>query len=538
MVENIGGIGTVKLTRRQVLAGAAAGAAVVAAEGFADTVAGETMTKSNQPGRPNILIIKSDQHNARCLGVNGHNQVKTPNLDKLAGGGVNFTSAFVQNPICTPSRMCYLTGQYPHNHGEYGLSDGGGLFPNSLPSMFSEIKKLGYKTGIVGHIHIKDDWLQPHCDQYRNMHGKDNCYDKYLDAKGMLALRDDLSYKGHKQILDACASELSFEDSYEGYVMRSFNEFLDDIPADQPFFYQMDPLHPHENYIPTKEFWDMYEGVELELPPNADEDLASKTPNQKVTRDACRYAYTWVFEPKEYEAGRRRKLRGYYGCISQVDHLVGLARKKLREMGREENTIIVYCSDHGDFALEHGLLEKAPGISYDAILRVPFIWHWPAGGFAKGTVEELVESVDVFPTICSLLGINTPDTVDGLDISPMLKGDKKPLKDFIVAEFPLSKTIRTKEWKLCHRPRGMYKVKEDVGELYHVSEDLWEMKNLYADPKYSNIREELRRRLFDWIQLTTRYDNYYPFDFAKGKDGKKTVTHLKTLLDKENVNYL
>jgi len=70
--------------------------------------------------RPNLLIIKSDQHNARCIGVNGHPQVKTPNLDDLAGSGVNFTRAFVQNPICSPSRMSYLTGQYVHNHGVFG----------------------------------------------------------------------------------------------------------------------------------------------------------------------------------------------------------------------------------------------------------------------------------------------------------------------------------------------------------------------------------------------------------------------------------
>ena len=217
--------------------------------------------------------------------------------------------------------------------------------------------------------------------------------------------------------------------------------------------------------------------------------------------------------------------------------MVGLARKKLREIGREEKTIIVYCADHGDFALEHGFLEKAPGISYDAITRTPFIWYWPEGDFSKGTVEELVESVDVFPTICSLLGVRAPDTVDGKDISAMLRGDTRPIRDFAITEFPLSRTIRTKEWKLCHRPRGMYRDNEDVGELYHVSQDPWEMNNLYNDQTYCSIRENLRRKLFDWAQMTTRVGCHWPSKPA-GADGKATLTGLSNLLDEGSINYL
>ena len=130
---------------------------------------------------PNVLIIKSDQHNARCLGVNGHGQVHTPHLDAFASRGVNFTRAFVQNPICTPSRMCYLTGQYVHNHGIYGLS-GNERVPDGLPSLFSTFKAAGYRTGIVGHVHVDGAWLQPHCDLYRDLHDEarpgDTPYDR------------------------------------------------------------------------------------------------------------------------------------------------------------------------------------------------------------------------------------------------------------------------------------------------------------------------------------------------------------------------
>ena len=490
--------------------------------------------------RPDVLIIKSDQHNARCLGVNGHRQVRTPHLDALARRGVNFTRAFVQNPICTPSRMCYLSGQYAHNHGVFGLT-GNERVPAGLPSLFSVFRAAGYRTGIVGHVHVAASWLQPHCDQYRDLHDEsrpgDTPYDRYLKAKGLLRLRDDEAYRGRSQILDACASELAFEDTHEGYCLQSLSDFLAELPAEQPFLYQLDPLHPHQNYLPARPFWELYDGVELELPPSADEDLSSKPPHQQRLLER-HHNYDWVFEPRTYEAGRRRKLQGYYGCISQVDHLVGLALQRLQELGRADNTIVIYCSDHGDFALEHGFLEKAPGISYDAITRVPFIWSWPAGELAAGvTVAELVESVDLFPTLCRLAQVAAPDTLDGCDLTPLLRGGTGAVREFAVTEFPLSRTIRTRHWKLCHRPRGMFAPGDDEGELYHLAADPWEMRNLYHAPRHRETREELRRRLFDWTQLTGRYGNFWPHQ-SPGSDGKTTPAGLRALLGDQQTNYL
>lgn len=486
--------------------------------------------------RPNIVIVKSDQHNARCLGVNGHRQVKTPNLDAIAGEGVNFTRAFVQNPICSPSRMCYFSGQYVHNHGVFGLT-GNETLPRGLPSMFSVFKESGYTTGVIGHIHVQQEWPAPHCDMFRDMHGQGNPYDAYLDEKGLLDKRDDEAYKGHSQIYDGCASELSFDDSYEGYCYRSFCQFLDTRPPARPFLFELNPLHPHENYIPVKEFWDMYEGVELELPPSADEDLSDKPPHQQWRIKHDREHPKILFEPKTYEAGRLRKLQGYYGCISQVDHMVGLVRRKLMDIGEWQNTVFIYCADHGEFALEHGFLEKAPGISYDAVTRTPLIWHWPGRGFRHATVEELVESVDLFPTLCKLADVPAPDTLDGKDISAMLSGDLTPLRDFTVTEFPLTRVIRTKEWKLCHRPRGMFAEKDDAGELYHLTDDPWEMTNLYDDPHCRDIREKLRRDLFEWTQWTSRYGNTWPH-MAIGRDGRTLTEELRQMVRDRQVNYL
>ena len=311
---------------------------------------------------------------------------------------------------------------------------------------------------------------------------------------------------------------------------------MQQTPAGQPFLYEIDTLHPHQDYIPVQEFWDLYQGVELTLPPSVDEEMSDKPSHHRQTR-AWSDNYAAIFAPPGQDQLRQRKLRGYYGCISQVDHMVGLLRHLLAQRGLAENTLIVYCADHGDFAWEHGFIEKAPGISYDAILRTPFIWQWPAGGFTPGVVEELVESVDLFPTLCRLSGIDAPDTLDGQDLSALLHGDIHPLREFVVAEFPLSRTIRTAEWKLCHRPLGMCPGSEDAGELYHLSEDPWEMHNCYHDARYQAIRESLRRRLFDWLLLTTRYGNTWPH-LPTGADGKATLTGLRKAVEEQNLNYL
>jgi arylsulfatase A-like enzyme len=482
---------------------------------------------------PNILIVKSDQHNARCLGVNGHAQVRTPHLDALAADGVNFTRAFVQNPICSPSRMCYLTGQYVHNHGIYGLS-GNETLPPGLPSLMSVFHGEGYRTGIIGHIHVLDHWLQPHCDDYRNLHMEtifqnglsiDDPYTRYLEAKGLAHLRDDEAWDGRVQSLDGRPSRLTFDDSYEGYCLHSFHDFLDATPAGQPFLYQIDCLHPHENYIPVPEFWELYGGVELELPPSADEDLSQKPAPQGWMIDWMR-TLQGDFGSGGYAAMRRRKLQGYYGCVSQVDHMVGLLRRTLADRGLAEDTIVVYCTDHGDFALEHGFLEKAPGISYDAILRTPFIWAWPGGGLQPGTVEELVESIDLFPTLCALSGVACPPTADGLDISAMLRGDHAPMREAVFAEFPWSRTIRTRDWSLTHRPLGMYRPGMDDSELYDVVNDPWEMTNRAADPSLADTREALRRTLLDWLLRSSRYGNTWPH-LPQDADGKSSPAAIE-----------
>jgi choline-sulfatase/uncharacterized sulfatase len=467
-------------------------------------------------GQPNILFILADQHNAKVLGHKGHPNVKTPHLDRMAQEGVSFDRAIVQNPICTPSRICYTSGQYAHNHGYYGLS---GPNPNGLPTVFGHFRRHGYTTAAMGKIHCPENWIEDDCDIFHetvadcSIGGQSPEYAAFLKERGKLELEDHGAMNGpdgakHEQSMDSNPSPLTFEESQEGWVADKAIEIMKQAQADgKPFFIETSLPRPHQCTAPSVPFWQWYDGEALQLPPNADYDMEGKAPNLRRSAAGWRNDDWAVFEPKTFSAARLRKLQGYLGAVSQVDAATGRMLDAIRELGIEENTIVVYTSDHGDYACEHGIMEKAPGISSDAITRVPLIW-WAPGRFEGGTVvKQIVESVDFSTTVCALAGLPPMLTSDGKDITPYLNGDEsEELHSIGVTEFAWSKSVRKGKYRYIHYPRQFFREEHPNGfcELYDVETDPWEMTNLALDPAYARTISELRTELLDWIISTTR----------------------------------
>ncbi len=382
----------------------------------------------NKP--PNILFIISDQHNAKVMGHKGHPDVKTPNLDRMAAEGVRFENAITQNPICTPSRMCYHSGQYAHNHGYYGLD---GPNPGGLPTIFGHFRKAGYRTAALGKIHCPEYWVEDDCDFFAatacSVLGTPQ-YTRYLHEKGVLQDADFGRFQeqppGGGQSWDGRVSRLKYEDSPEGWIARETIGFMQRSVAEgRPFLVEASLPKPHQIYAPSEPFWSMYDEESLTLPPNIayDMEAAHKAPHLRAMAEVAKQGEWTLFEPRTYEAGRMRKLHGYLGCVTQVDYAVGEMLDWLHENGLDENTIVIYTTDHGDYACEHSIMEKAPGICSDAITHIPSLWRW-SGHFAAGYVaEELMETVDVANTLCALAGLDLMQTVDGKDISHMLYGE-------------------------------------------------------------------------------------------------------------------
>lgn len=467
----------------------------------------------------NVLFILSDQHNAKVLGHKGHADVKTPNLDRMAAEGVRFENAITQNPICTPSRVSWLSGQYCHNHGYYGLS---GPNPGGLPTVLGHFRRAGYRTAAIGKIHCPEYWVEDDSDVFRetcdcSVGGRSREYADYLKQRDLTELEDHCAMtefgKEGIQTVEGRPSKVSYEDGQEGWSVRTAITFMDEcVRQKRPFFAHVSLPKPHQCYTPAKQFWDLYDESTLTLPPNADYDMSKKAPHLRATAQWWRTGPWQLFEPRTFEAGRLRKLHGYLGSVSHVDHAVGELIAWLDQNGLSKDTIVVYSSDHGDYACEHGIMEKAPGICSDAITRIPMIWRC-LGRFKSGHMaNELVETVDFVNTVSALTGLDAMQTADGKDLSHLLRGESGEVHRIAVTEFAWSKSVRKGKYRLVHYPREMFinEYPDGFGELYDLDADPWEMTNLFFDPRRANIVSNLQKEFTDWLIMTTRPTTIHP----------------------------
>ena len=296
-------------------------------------------------------------------------------------------------------------------------------------------------------------------------------------------------------------------------------------------FLQVGFWRPHTPCTPSPEFWEMYPDESLAAPPNIDYSMAGQPAmlrEQRAQLEAME-AERYAFEPRTYQAMRRRSLRGYYGCITEMDRAIGEVLDALDRLGLADDTIVVYSSDHGDFAMEHGLTEKVPGIWSDAVTRIPMIWRWPGRVEAGHVSDCLVESVDLAPTVCSLTGIEAMPTADGVDLTPLMQGGETPLRDVAVTENPRTRSVYDQRYRLVHTAldTSIAAADGDRGALYDHREDPWEMRNLIDDPGHGDVVAELRRRLLDHTLATTRVATTHPSldragrPFGKASGGRK-----------------
>lgn len=460
---------------------------------------------------PNVLWIMADQHHADVLGHRG-SPVRTPHLDRLAREGVRFDAAVAPSPICTPSRVSMISGQYVHNHGCYGL---GGASPEGLPTLFGHFRRAGYRTAAIGKIHCPEYWVERDVDLFREVAsggsvGGNPEYAAYLRERNLAALRDDEGYPEALcppgESIDARASRLDYADTPEGWSVREAIRFMDEAKSrGAPFFAQVSLVRPHPNYCPSEPFWSMYRDEDMAPPPNAGADLAAKPPHLRAMARAYREGGWILFEPRTYEAARRRRMRGYLGCVSQVDHAVGELLGWLDGAGLADDTIVLYAADHGDYCGQFGLMEKVPGICADAVTRIPFLWRWPARCTAGHRVSAVVEAIDLVPTLCALAGLDPLQTADGVDLSGALAGGAGDPGRIGLTELPLSRSLRRGRYRLVRYPAGMFAEHPDgFGELYDLEADPWEMRNLWVEPASRALAAELTEALLDRTLATTR----------------------------------
>lgn len=458
-------------------------------------------------------MVLADQHHAGLMGCADHPQALTPQLDAFAATGMRFSNAYCQNPICTPSRVSILSGQYCHNHGYYGLS---GPSPTGLDNLFRHARRHGYRTAGFGKLHLPTspaNWIAEDVDVFGDAYETrdgvvaDSDFLRHLDSHGLRDLEDSWhnpNHYGRATIShDARVSELPYEHTLERWCADQAMDFMG-ATSDQPFCVQVAFQKPHHPLLPQQEFWDLYP-EDLELPPTIDQPPEGRPPHfQQMWHHF--HQRQWDYE-QEFgggtRGGMRRAWRGTLACVSQIDDVFGRLLRFLESMNLTEETIVIYGSDHGAYHGIHGIEEKAPGICSDAVCRVPMIWRVPGHNLSGSVCDQLVENVDLLPSLVSLSGMSEFAAADGLDLSPLLRGSAVPIREEAVTENISSKALRWDHWRFVHYDRELFDG-QDVGELYNLEADPDELTNLYHDASHAPIVHESRRRLIDWLTRTTR----------------------------------
>ena len=447
--------------------------------------------------RPNIMIIMNDQHHAGCFGYAGHPDVKTPNIDQLAKNGVNFRNAFCQNGICVPSRTSLLTGQYPSTHGVFG-SDTMGI-PSELLSMAAYLQQFNFQTAMIGKKHLPG-W-STHGFQYERLcyHAdaplRELHYYNYLKQLGLHAHYDEL---GDVEKFCSFDSAIPAEHSMEAWTGDESIKYLQERDKSKPFFAEISFERPHPPLSPSFDCPFKYDSDSLTLPENSKENIGDSpfffNRNVELKWSSATHG----------ESELRAALARYYALISHIDQQIGRIIDQLCESGELENTIILFTADHGDFAGEYSRMAK--GFNYDAIHRIPFIWHMPERFVPAEKIDEMVEQIDVFATVCDLLDIPTPKTVQGKSLKAILEGASEHDRDAVFFEYTMCKTVHTREYKLSYGFDG----DNEIGELFDLSVDPHEYENLFDSSEHREIREQMIRKLLNWQLVIRQPPNWSP----------------------------
>ncbi|MDZ4796788.1 MAG: sulfatase-like hydrolase/transferase [Bryobacteraceae bacterium] len=458
------------LNRRQFLAAGAAAGSLFAAD------------KKLAGARPNILIVLADDLPAWFTGCYGNTEVKTPNIDLLARGGMRFQNAFVCSPICSPSRATLFTGRTPKQHGIHDfLTDspianppqGQKAAPDSFVRevMISDVlAQAGYDCGYVGKWHMGSDQKPGH--GYRYSYTMDGGSRSYTDPE-MFLNGERVQEKGY-------LAEL---------MTKRALEFLDGQKKDKPFLLTIGYLNPHTPYAghPQK-YYDMY----------------AKVPFDQVG-----------YEPAAKNALREKdmlkdvvgNLRKAAASTTALDDQVGVLMNRLRARGLADNTLVLFTGDNGYLFGRHGLWSKGlasdPINMYEEVMRVPLVMAWPGRIPADAVAPEMVSFYDIVPTLCDAVDVPPPAgrNLCGTSFLKIARrqpmGKKERWRNLVFGSFRNTDMARDTRYKIVVR-NG----EDGPNEMYDLAVDPREKTNLWDDPRFLTVRDALAKELASWRART------------------------------------
>ena len=456
---------------------------------------------------PNVVFLFTDDHAVQAIGAyDGRlaDHAKTPHLDRMAAEGMRFDRAFVTNSICAPSRAVVLTGRYSHLNGQL---TNGQTFDGNQETFPKLLQTHGYQTALIGKWHLKS--LPTGFDHYEVLKGQGPYYNPPMIRDGK-----NTQYVGYTTDI---ITDLTLE------WLESERD------RTRPFMLMCQHKAPHGRWEPALRHLEMYDQATIPEPDTLFDDYSGRcdaarnhkmgiatemNPFRLMLKYSSKHTpeqlkvFDGYFRPRN-EAFLRKNLRGddatrwnyqrfiknYLRCVAAVDENLGRLFSYLDDAGLSENTLVIYSSDQGFWLGEHGWFDKR--WMYEESFRTPLIVKWP-GVVRPGTVNrDLVMNLDFAPTILDAAGAEVSDAMQGHSLLPLIKQESDVWRDSVYYHYYESsghgvakhEGVRTDRYKLIR----FYELGQ--WELFDLQEDPQEMRSLYDDPAYANIREEMEHRL-------------------------------------------
>ena len=457
-------------------------------------IAGAQTGEAN--ARRNVVFILSDDHRFDFMGFHPASPkfLETPNLDRMAAEGVHVANAFVSTSLCSPSRASILTGQYMHHHrvvdNQRPVPEGTTFFPQHL-------QKAGYQTAYVGKWHMGHDNDEPRPG-----------FDHWCSFKGQGVYEAPvLNINGRRQQFEGYNADV-----LSAQAIAWLKEGRDKA---KPFMLYLAFKAVHYPFQPAARHRGKYRNEPIDYP----ETFANTERNYQTQPHWVRERRYSIHGIDHMETGPFDKdpvpdfddlYHSYAEAVHSLDENIGRVMDYLRSSGLDQNTLVIYMGDNGFHLGEHGFYDKRD--AYETSIRVPMIAWAPGMLKAGGKVEQMVQNIDIAPTILDAAGVAKPDTAefDGESFLPLLQGESIDWRDHILYEYhwewnfpatPSLFAIRTDRYKFVYH-HGVW----DHDALFDLKTDPIERHNLANVPAYREMVEHLKKQLFDELQASGALD--------------------------------
>jgi arylsulfatase A-like enzyme len=468
----------------------------------------DELTVKKMPGvRPtNVIFILSDDHRYDFMGFTGKVPgLKTPNMDRLATEGAHCENAFVSTALCSPSRASILTGQYAHTHT---IVDNQAPMPEQLKFFPQYLQGNGYATAFIGKWHMgdQDDQPQKGFDHWVSFRGQGDYYNPTLNVDGK-----QIEYKDSAYITDVLTD----------YALN----WLKAHDKEKPFFLYLSHKAVHADFHPAGRHKGIYADIPIQYPPSMfltatdtsktfglstnrlkSENAQLKANLQDIPEWVRKQRYSWHGVDYMYDGAIdfNSFYRQYLETLLGIDESIGQILEYLKSSGLDKSTLVIYMGDNGFSFGEHGLIDKRH--MYEESMRVPLL-VWSPGIIAPNTkVSQMIQNIDIAPTILELAGIEKPDQMQGESFVQLLLGKEKPWRTKVFYEyywedaFPQTPSIfgvRTDRYKYIFN-HGVW----GINELYDLKQDPHEVYNLIRDTTYRQLSKQLRDDMWTWLDST------------------------------------